>query len=164
MVNMVQKKVENHLSGKELKNKIKHYKNDCRMYQRFVFIDMVRVGKKVSEACDILKISEPTGHRWLDLYNENGPEGLNLNYQNCGTHSKMSDEQLDEFSRIIENEEYLTAQRAHEIIKRRYNIDYSIQNVKNILDKLEYNKGKPYQKFSQKPENAEMMLKKTYEE
>ena len=160
---MVQKKVENHLSRNELKDKIKFYKNNCRMYQRYVLVDMVRDGKKVSEACEILKIGESTGHRWLDLYNEKGPEGLNLNYQNCGTYSKMSDEQLDEFSKIIENEEYLTAQRAHEIIKTRYDIDYSIQNVKNILNKLEYNKGKPYQKFSQKPKNAEMMLKKNFE-
>lgn len=161
MVNMVQKKVENHLSKSELEKIIKDFKNNCLMYKRFVFIDTVRDGKKVSEVCNILKISEPTGHKWLDLYNEKGPEGLNPNYQNCGRHSMMSNEQLDEFSRIIENEDYLTVQRAHEIIKTRYNIDYSFQNVKNILSKLDYNKGKPYQKFSKKPNNSEEMLKKT---
>jgi len=161
MVNMVQKKVVDHLSRNELSDIIKDLKNNCLLYRRFVFIDTVLDGKKVSEVCDILKITEPTGHRWLDLYNEKGPEGLYPNYQNCGRHSEMSDEQLDEFSRIIENEDYLTVQRAHEIIKTRYGIDYSFQNVKNILNKMDYNKGKPYQKFSQKPKNAEEMLKKT---
>jgi putative transposase len=161
MVNMVQKKVANHLSKNKLNNIIKELKNNCTMYKRFVFISTVRDGKKVSEACDILKISEPTGHRWLDLFNENGPEGLYPNYQNCGRFSMMSDEQFDDFSKIIENEDYLTVQRAHEIIKTRYNIDYSFQNVKNILEKMEYNKGKPYQKFSKRPKNAEKMLKKT---
>ena len=161
MVNMVQKKVENHLSAKELKDLIKFYKNNCRMHQRFVFINMIRENIMVSKACEILNIGESTGHKWLDLYNEKGPEGLNLNYQNCGRHSLMSDEQLDELSRIIENEDYLTAQRTHEIIKNRYNIDYSIQNVNIVLKKLGYNKGKPYQKFSKRPKNAEKMLKKT---
>jgi putative transposase len=161
MVNMVQKKVMDHLSRNELRDIIKDLKNNCLLYRRFVFIDTVLDGKKVSEVCDILKITEPTGHRWLDLYNEKGPRGLYHNYQNCGRHSEMSGEQFDEFSRIIENEDYLTVQRAHEIIKTRYGIDYSFQNVKNILNKMDYNKGKPYQKFSQKPENAEEMLKKT---
>ncbi|KZX15231.1 hypothetical protein MBCUT_16910 [Methanobrevibacter cuticularis] len=109
MVNMVQKRVKNHLSKNELKSMIKCFKNNCRMYKKFVFINMVLDGKKVSEACDILNIGESTGHKWLDLYNEKGPESLYPNYQNCGRHSMMSDEQLDEFSRIIENEEYLTS-------------------------------------------------------
>ena len=161
MVNMVQKKVENHLSGNELKNIINELKNDCKLYKKFVLISAVRDGKKVSEACDFLKISEPTGHRWLDFYNEKGPEGLYPNYKNCGRPSKMSDEEFEEFGRIIENEDYLTVQRAHEIIKTKYGINYSFSNVKKILDKMEYNKGKPFQKFSKKPENAEEMLKKT---
>lgn len=130
------------------------------MYQRFVLIKCVLDGMKVSEACDFLQISEPTGHRWLDNYNEKGPEGLYLNYYNCGRHSRLSDDQKDELNRILENEEYLTVERAHEIIKSRYDIDYSIQSVKNILDKLEYNKGKPYQKFSKRPKNADILLKK----
>jgi putative transposase len=47
------------------------------------------------------------------------------------------------------------------IIKNRYGVDYSFENVKNILKKLSYYKSKPYQKYSDKPENAEKMLKKT---
>ena len=158
---MVQKKVKNHLSKEELKNIINELKNDCKLYKRFILVNAVLNGKKVSEACDFLKISEPTGHRWLDLYNEKGPEGLYPNYQNCGRHSEMSDEEFEEFGRIIENEDHLTVKRAHEIIKTRYNIDYSFSNVKKILNKMEYNKGKPYQKFSKRPKNAEEMLKKT---
>lgn len=161
---MVQKKIKNHLSKNELNNIIKDLKNNCKMYKKFVLISAVNDGKKVSEACDFLKISEPTGHRWVDLYNEKGPEGLYPNYQNCGRHSVMSDEQFEDFSKIIENEDYLTAQRAHEIIETRYGINYSISNVKKILDKMEYNKGKPYQKYSKRPKNAEEMLKKTSKE
>jgi len=71
-------------------------KNNCRMYKRFTLILAVDNGKKVSEACDFLGISEPTGHRWLDDYNDNGPEGLYPKYENCGRHSYLSDDQKDE--------------------------------------------------------------------
>ena len=158
---MVQKSVKNHLSKNDLDMIIRELKNNCRMYKRFTFIRAVNNGKMVSEACDFLGISEPTGHRWLDDYNDKGPEGLYPKYENCGRHSLLSDDQKDELDRILENEEYLSPQRAHEIIKRRYGIDYTFQNVKNILNELEYNKGKPFQKFDKKPENAEEMLKKT---
>ena len=79
MVNMVQKKIKNHLSKRELKDLIKSLKNDCLMYRKFVLIDAVDSGKKVSEVCEMLKITEPTGHRWVDLYNEKGPEGNVIN-------------------------------------------------------------------------------------
>jgi putative transposase len=161
MVNMVQKKVVQHLSKKELDDIIRELKNDCLLYKRFVLIGAVQEGKKVSEVCDLLKISEPTGHRWLDNYNDQGPEGLYPKYHNCGRHCELSDEQKEELNKILENEDYLTVQRAHEIIKGRYNINYSLSNVKRILKELEYNKGKPYQKFSKRPKDAKEKLKKT---
>jgi putative transposase len=163
MVNMVQKKIENHLSGKELKDRIKLYKNNCKLYKRFVLINAVRKGKKISEICDILEISEPTGHRWVDDYNEKGPDGLIPKHSNAGRHSKLTDFQFDELKRILENEEYLTVQRTKEIIKNRYNVDYSDSGVKKILDKLEFNHAKPYPKFSKQPDDAEESLKKNFE-
>jgi putative transposase len=46
MVNMVQKKVKNHLSDKKLDKLIKNLKNDCKMYKRLTFIRTVKKGKK----------------------------------------------------------------------------------------------------------------------
>jgi putative transposase len=143
MVNMVQKKVENHLSHKKLKNIIKSLKNDCLMYRKFVLIDAVKGGKKVSEVCEMLKISEPTGHRWLDNYNEKGPEGLYPKYNNSGKRSKLSDEQKVELAKILENEDNLTIQRVHQIIQDRYNVDYTLRHLKNIMNDLEFNYRKP---------------------
>jgi putative transposase len=51
------------------------------MYKRLIFIHTVKKGKKVSEVCDILGITESTGHRWLDNYNE---KGLHTNHHNSG--------------------------------------------------------------------------------
>lgn len=161
MVNMVQKKVEDHLSDGELKNLIKSKKRDCKMFQKLTFIRAVKNGSKVSEACDFLQITEPTGHRWLDNYNEYGLSGLEPKYGNQGRPPKLSNEHKEEFFKIIENEDNLTLQRAHQIIKDRYGIDYSLRHVKRIVKSGDFNYGKGYQIFSQKPENAEEMLKKT---
>jgi putative transposase len=162
MVNMVQKKIVNHFSEKELDDLIKKYKKDPILYRRLVLIAMVQRGKKVSEACEILKISEPTGHRWVDNYNEKGLDGLINNYSNHGRPSKLTDVQLDEFKRIIENEDYLTVQRAKEIIKNRYNVDYTDSGVRKLLKRLDYNHGKPHPKFYKQHKNAEEELKKNY--
>ena len=161
MVNMVQKKVKNHLSDTELKKLIKDKKRDCKMFQKLTFIRAVKKGEKVSDACDFLQISEPMGHRWLDNYNEGGLIGLEPKYSNQGRPPKLFNEDKEEFFKIIENEDNLTLQRAHQIINDRYGVDYSLKQVKRIVKSGDFNYGKGYQIFSQKPENTEIELKKT---
>ena len=90
------------------------------MFQKLIFIRAVKNGEKVSDACDFLQISEPTGHRWLDNYNECGLIGLEPKYGNHGRPPKLSNEQKEEFFKIIENDDNLTLQRAHQIITDRW--------------------------------------------
>jgi DNA-binding NarL/FixJ family response regulator len=67
MVNMPQKKIKEHLDINELENIIKNIKTNCQQYKKFAVIRAVAKGRMVSEICDDLCISEPTGHRWVDL-------------------------------------------------------------------------------------------------
>ena len=161
MVNMVQKKVENHLSNEKLKERIRDAKKDCGMFKKYSFIYAVQNGKKVSEASEFLHISEPTGHRWLDRYNKEGEDGLKPNYKNMGRPPKLSAEFKEELPKILENEDNLTPQRVHEIINNRYGVDYSLRQIDRIMEELDFNYGKPYQIFAQKPKDAEYKLKKT---
>lgn len=161
MVNMPQKKIKNHLSDDELKKLIKSKKHDCQMFKKLSLIFAVKRGKKVAEVCDVLQVSEPTGHRWVDNYNEKGYSGLEPNYSNNGRNPELSVEQKEELVRILENEDNLTLPRVHQIIKDRYGVDYSSRHVKRIMDNLDFNYGKPYQIYSQKPKDAEKQLKKT---
>jgi len=161
MVNMVQKKIENHLSSNKLEKLIKENKKGSKELLQLIFIRAVKKGMKVSDACDLLVMSEPTGHRWVDNYNEKGLIGLEFKNSNSGRPSKLSNEYREEFFKIIENEENLTPQRAHQIIKDRYDVDYSLRQVKRIVKSGGYNYGKGYQIYSQKSKNAEKMLKKT---
>jgi putative transposase len=158
---MIQKSVKNYLSDKELKDLIKTKKNDCKMFQKLTLIRSVKNGEKISRVCDFLQISEPTGHRWVDNYNEKGLDGLIPKHFKAGRPSKLSDKQKEELLKILENEDNLTVQRAQQIIKDRYNVDYSPRQVKRIVKSLDFNYGKPYQIFSQKPKDAESQFKKT---
>ncbi|MDR2545066.1 MAG: hypothetical protein LBD03_05925 [Methanobrevibacter sp.] len=65
----------------------------------------------VSEIFDDLYIyTEPTGHRWVDLYNEYGPKGFRYSFMKILVRpcKCLSNDQLDEFNRIAENEDYFT--------------------------------------------------------
>jgi len=161
MVNMVQKKIKNHLSTIELEKLIKENKKGSKELLELIFIRAVKNGMKISDASDLLVMSEPTGHRWVDNYNEHGLNGLKFKNTNSGRPPKLSIEDKEEFFKIIENEDNLTPQRARQIIKDRYGIDYSLRQVKRIVKSGGYNYGKGYQIYAQKPENAEKMLKKT---
>jgi putative transposase len=66
------------------------------MFKKLSLISAVKNGKKVAEVCDVLQISEPTGHRWVDNYNKKGLSGLEPNYKNNGRHSELSNEQKEE--------------------------------------------------------------------
>jgi putative transposase len=119
MVNMPQKKIKNYLSDNELKDLIKSKKHDCQMFKKLSLIFAVKKGKKVAEVCDILGISELTGHRWVDNYNDKGLSALEPNYSNNGRNSELSDDQKEELVRILENEDYLSPKRVHKVIKDR---------------------------------------------
>jgi putative transposase len=158
---MVQKKIKNHLSDRELNSLIREKKKDCKMFKKLSLIKSVKNGTKIADACEFLSISEPTGHNWVDNYNEYGFEGLKTHYERSGRPSKLTDEQKEELDKILENEDYLTPERAMKIIKSRYGVEYSKVSIKRIVRKLGYNFGKPHQKFHKRPKNAEECLKKT---
>jgi putative transposase len=62
--------------------------------------------------------------------------------------------------KILENEDNLTLPRVHQIIKDRYEVDYSSRHVKRIILSLDFNYRNPNQIHSQKPEDGEILLKK----
>jgi putative transposase len=113
MVNMPQKKIKNHLSNNELSELIKIKKHDCQMFKKLSLIRDVKNGKKVADVCDVLQISETTGHNWVDNYNEKGLSGLKPNYSNNGRKAKLSDEQKEELVKILENETFLKETFSH---------------------------------------------------
>ena len=48
----------------------------------------------------------------------------------------------------------------HQLVNKKFNVDYSLKQIGKIVRKLGYNYRKAYPKFSKSPEDAEEQLKK----
>lgn len=160
MVGKVQKVVVKHLKQDVLDECIKKKEKDADVLRRLYFVNKLYKGKKIADACKSLDISLPTGHKWLDRWNEEGYHGLFPKYFNGGRPSKLSDADKDELDKILEKQEYLTSKMALEIIKDEFDVNYSAGSLSVLLRSLGYHYTKPYQFYSKRPLDAEKQLKK----
>ena len=146
----------------ELENSLKKYLPHHKMYQRVLAVKMVKQGCTRIEVGNYMDVDRQTVGRWVKKYDENGIEGLEPDYSNCGRNCKLSDEQLSEFKEIITNpNEHYTIKKAMKLIEKRYGIKYSYKQVWEIATiKLGLNYHKPFLIYQQSPDDAENQLKK----
>ncbi|MCL2114817.1 MAG: IS630 family transposase [Methanobrevibacter sp.] len=127
--------------------------------ESFISLDcFIKVKEYV--ACERMDISLPTGHKWLDRWNDEGYEGLYPKYKNCGRPSKLSDEDKEKLDKILEKEDYLNSRKANKILKDEFNVEYAQSNLSILLKGLGFHYTKPYQFYSKRPSDAEEQLKK----
>jgi len=160
MVGKVQKQVVKHLKLGVLNKYIKKKEKDAEVLRKLYFIKKLYKGEKIADACKLMDISLPTGHNWLDRWNEEGYSGLFPKYFNCGRPSKLSDADKEKLDKILEKEEYLTSKMALKIIKDEFDVDYSASSLSVLLRSLGYHYTKPYQFYSKRPLDADEQLKK----
>ena len=155
--------IEDHLDIDDINDLLSEYKKSYMIYQRLLFIKMLKKGKTVKDASEFLNMNRASGSRWLKQYNEHGMDGLIPNYENCGRKCYLTNEQKEELKQIISNsDENYTLKKIQKLIKEKFNIEYSEKQVWVIVrEKLGFNYGKPFTKYSKKPKNAEKTLKKT---
>ena len=104
----------------ELENSLKKYLPHHKMYQRVLAVKMVKQGCTRIEVGNYMNVDRQTVGRWVKKYDENGIEGLEPDYSNCGRNCKLSDEQLSEFKEIITNpNEHYTIKKAMKLIRKK---------------------------------------------
>ena len=108
---------------------------------------------------------EKTGERSVKNYNEKGLERLYSNYHNCGRKAKLTNEQLAELREIItSSKESYSIDDVQRIIKDNFGVNHDYKTVWTIVrKKLGLNYGKPFIKYSTRPDDAEAHLKKNLE-
>ena len=143
---------------------MKEYKDSYDMYRKLLVISMVYQGETISQASAYVHTNKKTGECWVKNYNENGLEGLYSNYHNCGRKSKLTNEQLRELKEIITpSEESYSIDDVQKIIKD-IGVNHDYKTVWTIVrKKLSLNYGKPFIKYSSRPEDAKEHLKKNLE-
>lgn len=155
--------VNKYISEDKLQEQIRHLEQIAKKVNRLQFIRLLYKEYSVKEATEILGIPLRTGYNWLEKWNENGIEGLD-HKKGAGRPTFLTEEQIKELDEFISNGESLCTMDVHEFIKKKFNVDYSLKQVRIIINKLNYGWIKPYPVYSKSPDNAEEILKKDVSE
>ncbi|AEH61273.1 Transposase-like protein [Methanosalsum zhilinae DSM 4017] len=103
--------------------------------RRVSFIKLRYEGLSVEEAAKCVGISKVAGYGWQDNWNKEGYEGLRFKYAG-GRPSKLSAEELVELTELLRQEEKWTTNDVHDLILENFNVEYSLKQVRVILNKL----------------------------
>jgi len=150
-------------SVEELQIKIKRLEKDLKVLNKLYFINDIYHDVSITESCKKLGITRVTGHNWLNQWNEGGFDSLSRK-SGSGGQSKLTPKQKEELSKIIIEKEIYSSKQVLELIKEKFNVEYSIRQVERILRDLKFGYGKPYTIYSKMPEDAEESLKKNFKE
>ena len=150
--------VEFHISSEKLNEMVRKLEKVAKKVNRLHFIQQLYKGHTVREACSILNIPVTTGYNWLKKWNEEGPDGLD-HKKGAGRPTFLTENQMKQLDEFIENNDSLGTKDVHYFIQKKFGIDYSLKQVRFIINKLEYGWIKPYPIFSKSPKNAKEIMK-----
>lgn len=150
--------IDKEISLEDLDALIKNEKNS-RVLQRLYFIRLRYLGYSVENATSMLGASKKIGYIWQERWNNDGYEGL-LQKSGAGRPPKLNEEQKEELKTILKEKDYWTTVEVRNLVKDRFNIEYSLNPIRRILKEFGMNYSKPYIRDYRRPENAEKILKK----
>lgn len=154
-----EKEIVRHITLEELNKIIKKKETSGRILERLYFIRFIYKGKSIKEACQEVDISEPTGYSWLDSWNKKGYAGLVPSFSG-GPKPKLGDAEREELKRMLKDKEAWTLREVRELIKSKFNVEYSEMQVWRILTSWNMHHAKPYILDKRRPHDAETILKK----
>jgi putative transposase len=154
-----EKGIVRHITLDVLNKKIKKEEISVRVLERLYFIRFLYKGDTIKEACEKVNITEPTGYSWLDSWNKQGYAGLIPNFSG-GPKAKLGEGEREELKRIIGEKDAWTLREVRELIKEKFNVEYSHMQVWRILKSWNMHHAKPYVLDKRRPDDAEAILKK----
>jgi putative transposase len=155
-----EKEIIKHVTVEELNKIIKKEEKSVRVLERLYFVKFIYNGDTIKEACQKVNISEPTGYSWLDSWNKQGYKGLVPNFSG-GPKPKVGEAEREELKRMLGEKDAWTLREVRELIKEKFNVEYSEMQVWRILTSWNMHHAKPYVLDKRRPDDAETILKKT---
>ena len=155
-------KIEN---PEEIKERLKSEKN-YNIKVKLIFLNILVSNEKmeVKDVCDLCGIAVPTGYLWIRKWNESGYEGLKDKEGKKGRPQKISEEELEKLKNYLKSKAYWTTKEVLILIKEKFGVDYSEDQVVRILrNKMGMKFSKPYTKDYRRPKNAEQILENQLE-
>ena len=147
------------MSKKQLNKKIRKYEEDTKVLYKLHFIRHLYNEKSIKEAAELEEISISTAYSWLNRWNENGIDGLKTKPRS-GRPGSLSDEDKEKLDTILFETPFLTTEKAHDIIKDNFGIDFTLKHVRTIVHQLDYYYSEPYTKYKESDKELRKKFKK----
>ena len=151
--------VERRVSESEINKRIREEKNRARIIPRLIFIKLLYGGKSVIEASKDVGVVKRVGYQWLERWNESGFDGLVPRFAG-GKPSKLSVDQKKELRTLLETKDLWYLGDVVDLIRTKFDVEYSERQVRRILKGFKMKHEKPYQVDYRRPDDAEEKLKK----
>ena len=151
--------VKRHLTSTELRKLIKEEQKRGKVLQRLIFINDLYNGKSVPEASKDVGVVKAIAYEWLSRWNESGYDGLIPRFAG-GKPGKLTKDQKEELKSLLKAKDLWYLGDIVDLIKTKFNVEYSERQVRRILKGFKMNHAKPYQIDYRKPDDADEKLKK----
>lgn len=153
------KEVAHHLTDNELADAIDDAQKAGNPYlvRRLIFIKNLYAGDSITEAADRVGVTQPTGSRWADAWNDDGVAGLAPEFGG-GRPPKLDQEQRERLATVLERHQPLTTQQIHQLLEEGFDVSYSQRHLARFLKDLGLNYAIPRPKEPEQPDDAEEIL------
>ena len=147
--------VYNKMSKTELEKEISKYVIYHRYYQRLMVVKMIVDGYSITDAATKIDRSYVTVHKWVTACSNGGLDALKPTFAGGGHNAKLSKNELVEIEGIIESNPRLTLNKLSQIIKEKYDVEYTTKQVRVIVGKLGFDYRRQFPKFFKQPLKVE---------
>lgn len=136
--------IEVHIPAEELESRIRE-ETDCRIKDRLYFIRNLYDGDGVEQAIKKIGYGTTTGYNWLHEWNENGLEGLQVNFDGGAPPKLNSTDEARFVKRLVEDDPW-TVDGIHALLEDEFDVEYSARHLKRKLDSygLQFSESRPY--------------------
>ena len=125
----------NKMSEKDLDKAIKEYNGNYRYYQRLIAMKLVSIGFSFSKVGRVLLVSYLSVHRWAKSCEESGLVGLIPDF-NGGRPPRLTKSMEKKLYKKIDDENIISMVDVQRIIKKDFNIEFTLPHVCSIVKKL----------------------------
>lgn len=132
------KEVQRHLREEEVATAIDEAQkaSDAHLVRRLCFIRNLYEDDSVSEAARRVGVTQPTGSRWIEAWNENGLSGLEPDFGG-GRPPKLMPAERERLAELLEDHHPLTTTQIRQLLEEGFDITYSKRHLSRLLKNLD---------------------------
>jgi len=156
------KEIKNHLSEQEIDELLKEAEDKHRR-RRLGFLKNLYRGDSIPEAAEREGMSDTTGDRWAEAWNEGGLEGLMPSFGG-GRPPKLDEDEQEELVEMLREDQPWKSQEIQHLLQEEFGVKYSPNYLGTFLRNLGLSYAKPRPKHPHQPENPDESLEERVED